>query len=376
MNKKILYIRNFASKVSPNSYNLQEIGFGKALVRKGYNCDIIYYNDNNEQKIEEIYNYFNTSLRLIWMKGIKILSNSIYSQVLNKFFLSQYDLIITTEYNQLMTYLLSRLCPDKLILYHGPYEDHNNFLIRKTYDKLLLPHIRNKIRYSFVKSDLASRYLQQKGFRNLFTLGVGLDRDKFEEKKHVNHEIEMELNKIKNKKTLLYVGVLEDRRNIEFLMEVFRRLVLIDQSFRIIIVGEGKKEDKEKYWRFIDEHGLENHIIHFSKVDQRFLWQVYFASELMLFPTKYDIFGMVLLESLYFNVPIISSLNGGSSTLLKKGLKGIYVEELDEEAWVNRILHIIDDSNTKEAMNSEQIVENCSWDEIAEVMLKRIAPVS
>ena len=41
---KILIIRNFPSymAVKNNTYNIQEVGLAKALVRKGHFCDIIF----------------------------------------------------------------------------------------------------------------------------------------------------------------------------------------------------------------------------------------------------------------------------------------------------------------------------------------------
>ncbi|MBE0342848.1 glycosyl transferase, partial [Paenibacillus sp. 28ISP30-2] len=87
MIQKILYLRNFASKVNGASYNLQEVGLGKALVRKGFDCDIVYYNDHKETHLEQVYRHEGCTLRIIWLHGFKFLSNSIYRDVLKDSFL-------------------------------------------------------------------------------------------------------------------------------------------------------------------------------------------------------------------------------------------------------------------------------------------------
>lgn len=50
---KILIIRNFPSymAVKNNTYNIQEVGLAKALVRKGHHCDIIFWTEKAEERI-------------------------------------------------------------------------------------------------------------------------------------------------------------------------------------------------------------------------------------------------------------------------------------------------------------------------------------
>ncbi|MGW9526671.1 glycosyltransferase family 4 protein [Paenibacillus terrae] len=395
MIQKILYLRNFASKVNGDSYNLQEVGLGKALVRKGFDCDIVYYNDHKETHLEQVYRHEGCTLRIIWLHGFKFLSNSIYRDVLNHSFLAAYDLVISTEYNQIMTYLLSRKCPEKLVLYHGPYRDNTHALIRRLYDTLLLPKVAKSLRCTFVKSDLAKRYLEDKGFHNVVTIGVGLDRSKVEGKfnndnndnsgndksegREENREVAGELRRLGGRPVLLYVGVLEERRNIRFMLGVFKKVLQKHPSCLLLIVGDGRKADTDRYWAFAHELGLTDSILHFPRVEQRHLWQIYGAADAMLFPTHYDIFGMVLLESMLFRVPIISSVNGGSVTLIEDGVSGVILRSFSEEEWVSRVSELLDNAELRQSMAEQAFltVEHMSWDRIAEEMLShsRIQPM-
>ncbi|MBP1175105.1 glycosyltransferase involved in cell wall biosynthesis [Paenibacillus sp. PvR133] len=383
MIQKILYLRNFASKVNGDSYNLQEVGLGKALVRKGYDCDIVYYNDRKETHLEQVYRHEGCTLRIIWLHGFKFLSNSIYRDVLKDSFLDAYGLVITTEYNQIMTYLLSRKCPDKLALYHGPYRDNTHALIRKLYDIMLLPKVAKSLSRTYVKSDLAKRYLENKGFDNVVTIGVGLDRSKVERafdsdtsnnsedisgEREENREVANELRRIGDRPVLLYVGVLEERRNIRFMLSTFKRVLQKHPSCLLLMVGNGRKTDTDRYWTYAHELGITDSIIHFSRVEQRHLWQVYGAADVMLFPTQYDIFGMVLLESMLFRVPIISSVNGGSITLIEDGVSGVMLRSFSEEEWSGRIGALLDNAELRRSMAEKAFltVERMSWDRIAD----------
>ncbi len=48
---KILIIRTFPNIIDPATYNIQEIGLAKALVRKGHECGIVLYYGKNKDKV-------------------------------------------------------------------------------------------------------------------------------------------------------------------------------------------------------------------------------------------------------------------------------------------------------------------------------------
>lgn len=54
---KILIIRNFPSymSVKNNTYNIQEVGLAKALVRKGHICDIVFWTDKEEEIVKRLF---------------------------------------------------------------------------------------------------------------------------------------------------------------------------------------------------------------------------------------------------------------------------------------------------------------------------------
>ncbi|MFD4705101.1 glycosyltransferase family 4 protein [Gottfriedia sp. NPDC058432] len=369
MNKRVLIIRNFASQVNADSYNLQEVGLGKALVKKGFDCDIVYYSDSNTFD-EVIYEYQNRKLTIKWTKAIKFMSNSIFYSMLKKSVLSQYEFIISTEYNQIMTLLLAIFCKDKVYLYHGPYLDNNKRIVQIFYDTFLTPIIKRLVVKVFTKSDLAKEYLINKGFKNVKTIGVGLDSEK------LDTNIKITMNDIcrkidLNKKNLLYIGVLEERRNIEFLFNIVSKLVKKDSNINLVVVGNGREEDTKKYFNLARELEVENNIFHLKKLKQSELKYLYQNLDLFIFPTNYDIFGMVLLESMYFKLPVISTFNGGAQTLLNKE-NGLVLNNLDENTWVESIYSILNNQTLRGKLGENarnKILEGYTWDKIVKKIL-------
>ena len=89
---------------------------------------------------------------------------------------------------------------------------------------------------------------------------------------------------------------------------------------------------------------------------------------LMVFPSNYEIFGMVLLEAMYFDLPVMSSLNGGSDTLITDNIDGIIVNGFDSSVWASKILELSTDvdkyNRIRDNLKSKDHVVY-TWDGIA-----------
>jgi glycosyltransferase involved in cell wall biosynthesis len=372
MNKKILYIRNGPYQVNLNSYNLQEIGFCKEFVEHGFDCDILYYSQSD--KTECIYNSSGRKINVLWRKGIKILRTGIYPSILNKKFLGQYELIITTEYSQIMSLLLT-FYHRNVVLYSGPY--YNMFkipLMEKIYDIFISKIINKRIKRKFVKSELAKLYLEDKGFDNIKVLGVGLDITEFENNVELNDKAKKILDDIGDKKYILYVGSIEERKNSKFIFDVFQQVYENDKSIYFVVIGKGKDNYVDQCYSNISSDCRRN-IIHVTQLENKYLKYIYEKAEMFLLPSKLEIFGMVLLEAMYFGLPCITSFNGGATTLIKTGDNGIVIQDFSIELWTKQIISLLNDKSLRDKLGSnarDTIINNFTWEKVCDNFIQTI----
>lgn len=374
--KRLLYIRSAPYKVNINGYNLQEIGFCKSLCKYGYQCDIVYY--SNENKDEVIYSEQNRGIRLLWRKGIRLLRSGVYPKLLKKDFLNQYDLVILTEYDQIMTYLISKYT-NKSVLYSGPY--YNLFkipFVEPIYCRLFNKSINRNIHIKFAKSQLSKNYLEERKFENVQVLGVALDDSKFslakKEDYNENHKVESILE-FMNEDTILYVGTIDKRKNTEFILRIFNKLKKKKESFRLVIIGKGSKSYTRRCFSMVEDR-YKKDIMHVEFVKNGYLGDIYNKAKIFLLPSRQEIFGMVLLEAMYFGVPSISSCNGGSMTLIDNNVDGIVIDNFQEDIWIEEIMKLDRDDNlynniSKNAM--KKIRNNFLWDKIADKFIKSLS---
>ena len=69
---KILIIRNYPSymDVDFNTYNIQEVGLAKALIRKGHKCDIVFW--TNKEECEKVVKFDEKYSLIIYYRRKKV----------------------------------------------------------------------------------------------------------------------------------------------------------------------------------------------------------------------------------------------------------------------------------------------------------------
>lgn len=343
--------------MDPNKYNMQEIGLAKALTRAGHTCGIVLYYGKNEDVTERIPVLCGEETREITvyrLHGYNILKNGFFPS-LHKI-TKMYDVIQVHEYDQITSWFYYAWSKRPIIIYHGPYyhpyNKRYNFKC-KIFDQIFLRIKKNKDVLCFTKSHAAAAFLETKGFRNVHAVGVGLDTENFETGKINTGEV---IPVSKDKFNLLYVGKIEERRNSIFLLNVLKEICKRHEKINCIIIGDGEKQYTEEFITSAQELLQTGRMQYYKSASQSQLKEVYQQSQLMLFPTNYDIFGMVLLEAVYFNLPIISSPNGGADMLIRDKENGIIIKEYDVEKWCDQIENLYLDSDRYQEMkkNMEQ----------------------
>lgn len=372
MTGRVLYFKNSSSKVNLNTYNVQAVGLGRAFCKLGYDYDFVFF--SNEERLIQEEEIDGRKMRILTKKGIRVLRSYICPSVLDKEYLEGYDFVISTEYGQIMTYLLSKKASN-VVMYSGPY--YNLFkipFVSPVYDLLFTKSINTRCIAKFVKSELAKEYLAKKGYTELYNLGVGLDTTRFDIPIGMQSTTKEIVDVMSNNRCLLYVGSLSDRKNFPFLLQVYEKVVERNSDVKFVIIGKGETQYVQRHIRQISEHAQKG-IVRMESIDNAQLQFIYPLAKAFLLPSKLEIFGMVLLEAMYLGAPIITSWNGGSSTLIHGKNTGQIVEEFDVDKWALAVQRFLDDPELVQetSMNAKNEIEiNYNWVSIATSMLKRI----
>ncbi len=400
---KILIVRTFPSIISQTSYNVQEIGMATAYMRAGHDADIVLYGGKEDDHTELMpieWNEDGTASRFVsiyYLRGFNILKNGFFPSL--RSIASSYDLIQVHEYDQISSWLLytDKKLRDKVIIYHGPYfsEFNKGYNLKcKVFDNIFLRFRHNRQCPCFTKSNAAAGFLKSKGFDNVTAVGVGLnvslwsDIEESSSKGDITADsnafrriydyMENGADVVKDEVfTFLYIGKLEPRRNTLFLLDLADALLQSHEDIRFLIVGDGeasyKNECLKRAKKWIDAGKIE----YIPKVAQKDMPLIYGRSDCMLFPSRYEIFGMVLMEAMYFGVPVITSNNGGADTIFSNEYNAIVLEnDFEFNTWISAAIRMYEDENLRKKISDNELndSEKLSWDEVTKKVLQALQP--
>lgn len=326
---RILIVRGYGNVMNIENYNTQEIGLAKAFVNKGIAADIVFYGGNQTSHIQKWSFENGQYINIYWLKGKQYLKHGVMPEVYT--LAEKYDILWLDEFNQYTSYELTKRYMDKVCIYHGPYEQNYNLprkLLNSCTAKLFFRKKYADCIQVFAKSELAADYLRKVGFHCVETIGVGLDSSRFRN----NKSKELSTFGISvDDKYLLYIGDIDERRNTLFLLKILKKLHSSGTDCKLVLVGKAKNAYWNRCKKEIDKNNLRNAVVHIECLNQEQLPVLYKHAKAFLFPTRYDIFGMVMMEAMLFGLPVVSSYNGGSSTLIISGENGfICGESVDE----------------------------------------------
>ena len=147
-------------------------------------------------------------------------------------------------------------------------------------------------------------------------------------------QLRQKLN-LPEEKIVLYVGRYDPKKGMDDLLHSCPRL---DKSAGIYFVGG---EPSEEHLAFCKENDLQNvHFVGFKKKDA--LEEYYRAADLLVLPTKSDVWGLVINEAMAQGLPVITTDRCVAGVeLVENGVNG-YIVPVDDKAAleeaVNRIL--------------------------------------
>lgn len=151
--------------------------------------------------------------------------------------------------------------------------------------------------------------------------------------------------KVKEPLKLLYIGRVSVEKQLELLVESYKRICAKRRDIALIIAGEGPYRE-----RMIE--ALVGLPIYFLGVQpDRVLARLYASADLFAFPSRTDTLGQVVMEAQACGLPVLVSDKGGPQTIIENEKSGRVVHGIDPVHWAAEVERLIDDRATRAAMS-------------------------
>jgi len=220
--------------------------------------------------------------------------------------------------------------------------------------------LHGKIAVSKPAMEFASKYVP--GYYNIIPNGIDLE--------HFSPNVSP-IDKFGDGKiNILFVGRLERRKGLDYLLKAYRRVKGEIPNSRLIIVGPGIRL-RHKYERLVRRSRLED-VIFMGHVDYDELPRYYKTADVFCAPaTGRESFGIVLLEAMAVGTPIVASNIDGYASVVNHGAEGLLVPPKNEKMLAQALVSLMTDEPLRRQMGARGKLkaQDYSWEYIAQRVL-------
>jgi glycosyltransferase involved in cell wall biosynthesis len=166
--------------------------------------------------------------------------------------------------------------------------------------------------------------------------------------------------------TLLHSGRVSHEKNLDFLSDVYAELLKHDPSINLIFAGDGPyfNDYRKKMRKFKRAYFA-------GRMSRAELPALYASSQLLVFPSVTDTFGMVVLEAQSCGTPAIVSSIGGPQEIIINGKTGFVADASSVSDWTSTLIGVFELINNypqvyleMRAASRKHVMQTYSWDAV------------
>ena len=220
--------------------------------------------------------------------------------------------------------------------------------------------LNGKIAVSKPAMEFARKYVP--GYYTIIPNGVDLD--------HFSPNVSPIDEFCDGKVNILFVGRLEKRKGVSYLLEAYKRVKQEIPNSRLIIVGPGTRL-RGKYEKKVKRNSL-NDVVFIGFVSYDELPRYYKTADIFCAPAiGWESFGIILLEAMAMGKPIVASNIEGYAGLVTHGVEGLLVPPKDVGMLAQALTTLMANQSLRQEMGARGRVKaaDYSWEHIARRVL-------
>jgi glycosyltransferase involved in cell wall biosynthesis len=180
-------------------------------------------------------------------------------------------------------------------------------------------------------------------------------------------EAEKPLKGNSSKKKLLFVGRVDPRKGLHYLI---RALPLMAKDVEVVIAGALSLSGRryQAYLRnMIAKSNVQRQVKFLGSVSEEEKWKLYSLSDLFVLPSIHEALGLVILEAMSAGLPVVASNLGGIPEVVKDGENGLLFEPRNWKDLSEKTTLLLNDDEMRERLgkNAKRSVQGMTWTKVA-----------
>lgn len=177
-----------------------------------------------------------------------------------------------------------------------------------------------------------------------------------------------------NEQFIMYSGATDERKNHIRLIEAYASLdTKIRNEYQLVIAGGMPEEHKSKFLSHIEKLGLTTRqVVLTGRITDEEMIQLYNLTDLYVFPSWHEGFGLPVLEAMYCGAPVIGSNTTSIPEVI--GLEDALFDPFDVQSIASKITEVLVDKDFKTKLSCHSLIQSkkFSWDKSSIIVLERL----
>jgi glycosyltransferase involved in cell wall biosynthesis len=166
---------------------------------------------------------------------------------------------------------------------------------------------------------------------------------------------------------VLHVGDLHERRNLAVVIDALveaRRHFGVAQGLSLVLAGIDRGIG-DALCTLAGEAGIGDAVVRLGTVSERLLRDLYRCATALVYPSRYEGFGLPVLEAMASGLPVIASRAASIPEVL--GDAGILLDPDDVRAWTDAMVKVANDEHVRAEMRAAGLARAAgfTWEQTA-----------
>jgi glycogen synthase len=173
-----------------------------------------------------------------------------------------------------------------------------------------------------------------------------------------------------NEKIVFFVGRLVNEKGAQVLVDAIPKIISYYNDVKFVIAGKGPQMDY--LHGKADEMKILDKITFTGYINDEELCKLYKCADIAVFPSLYEPFGIVALEGMVAQVPVVVSESGGLGEIVDHGIDGMKAYTGNADSLADSVLEILfnpDKANEMKNRAFEKVKTMYNWDIISQQTL-------
>lgn len=169
---------------------------------------------------------------------------------------------------------------------------------------------------------------------------------------------------LERRKFVLNVATFEHHKGQDILLKAFAKIESLFPEVDLVMIG--RPEDAlNRLKKLIQNFNLEHRVWLYEGLPHSQMAAFYERATIFALPSRYEPFGIVILEAGVFGLPVVASRVGGVKEILSHNQTAMLCEPENIECLARELTYLLERSDERERLGTnlkEHVMENFSWD--------------